>query len=701
MYFCLDMAVRRSDIPISVEITESAVHLWEFLQLIDNYPWLYEGLHVHNAVRRYELYWLPLVSKIDPRRLLAAPLDIEWVWYVHMLSPYAYNRDCLHRFGRVLDHRITSAKDRNIGLNNAREIWEKVYTEEEFSLDLTAPPKIKDTFSSKFSYNLFAAIFKQRFFNYQVALNHYRDMKFLEKATKRYKDFLCGKLQDPTLILNGCFDVQFIWHTHLVHPIAYRDDSRKVFGEMLSHYDTETGSGIVPWNGTPVRGKNLLAPKSIPGAMYRGENIICTGEQILLTQKVEKLTLLVKVLKEDFRSTVLVAKSLMSRDLMLTPCWLNLSSLSLASSSDVINITQGKRMKKYEVKVVHSLAPILSAVEVMHPKGYLFATAHTIAGKQIPMKSQLGELKSSTCAYTPEAHERAMLVRSQKDWGVVVGRWVGDSESGELIVSFYNLQTNTWQTVNRSNTTQAELSVFEIIIDDDARSVFVNLGTGEVTVPYTDIATFLPEIIALAYAIGVLYVLCRERTREFYPVNPFRSSEMKSIQPCPLSKEVRASWAAKRDGIFSSSSSGKKSSWLNRDPYVSSILMAAGRNCPWAPCNSFLYFFQESIRDSFENCILKSDEDRSSLDAKQEIDYLLEYLGVRDANKGHSETQRSYRGKGGSKRRHKEGHQNEGVANGRSGLKAARDRFSNVRINEVEDGRVDTEEPNDTESVFV
>ncbi len=150
------MAVRRSGIPISVDLTDSAVHLWEFLKLIDNYPWLYEGLHVHNAVRRYEVYWLPLVAKVDPRYPLAAPLDIEWVWYVHMLSPYAYNRDCLHRFGQVLDHRITSAKDRNIGLNNAREIWERAYTKEEFSLDLTAPPKITDTFTSKFSYDLFA-----------------------------------------------------------------------------------------------------------------------------------------------------------------------------------------------------------------------------------------------------------------------------------------------------------------------------------------------------------------------------------------------------------------------------------------------------------------------------------------------------------------------------------------------------------------
>ena len=729
------MAVRRSAIPVSLELTESAVHLWEFLKLIDNYPWLYEGLHVHNAVRRYELFWMPLMAKIDPRYPLAAPLDIEWIWYVHMLSPYAYNRDCLHRFGRVLDHRISSAKDRNIGLNNAREIWEKAYPKEEFSLDLTAPPNISSTFHSKFSYNLFAAVFRQRFFNYQVALNHYRDVKFLESGVKRYKDFLRAKLQEPSLMMSGSFDVQLVWHVHLVHPILYRDDTRQLFGEMLGHYDPEVGPGVVPWNASPVREKNAHAPKQLPGAMYRGENIICTREQIVLTQNIEKLTLRVKLLKEDFSNTVLISACLLSHSLMLAPCWMSLSSLSLSCVSQVMNISQGKNEKKYDVRVVHSLAPILSAVEVMHPKGYLIANAHTIAGKQIPMKSQLAEPNAGTCTYMPEACERAMLIRSQKDWGVVVGRWVGNSETGELLISFYNVQTNQWQTVNRSKSAQEEHALFEVNIFDDERSVFVNLGTGEVTVPYTDIASFLPEIMALAYSIGVLYVLCRERTREFYPVDPFRTADMKSLQPCPLSKEIKASSAAKRDGFFSSSSS-KKSNWLNRDPYVSNILLATGRNCPWAPSNSFLKYFQDSVRQVFENFISTSADDRSSLDAKLEIEYLLEYLGVTRGTKGDRGTQkRSPKDKEGHKkgqkeerrkegrhkdkrhkdRRHKEGRHKErrheegnheeeygdDIANGGSGLMAARDRFSNVHISDAEDGRRDREDENGYDSVFV
>lgn len=692
------MAVRRSGIPIGVELNKPAVHLWEFLKLIDNYPWLYEGLHVHNAVRRYETLWLPLAARVDPNYLLSAPMDIEWVWYVHMLSPYAYNRDCLHRFGQVIDHRITSPKERNIGLNNAREIWEKSYPTEEFSLNLASPPKLSRTFPSKFSYDLFSAISRQRFFNYQVALKHYCDTKFLEKAFKRYKDFLRAKLQDPSLTLNGCFDVQIIWHVHLAHPILYRDDTRNVFGEMLSHYDTDAGSGIVAWKASPGRERNVLAPKSIPGAMYRGEAIICAKEKISLTQKQTELTLKIKLLKEEFQQTVSITSSLRARDLILTQCWLDLSSLTLACSSHVLNITQGKSDKVYDVKVVHSLAPILSAVEVLHPKGHLIATAHTITGKQIPMKSQLRDLKGSACAYTPESKERAMLIRSQKDWGVCVGKWIGDSESGELVISFYNLETNRWQNVNQSNAVNAEFSVFEVNIFGEAQSIFVNLGTGLVTVPYTNIATFLPEIIALAYAIGVLYVLCRERSREFYPVEPFLSSEQKSLLPCPLSKEIRASRATKRDGIFSSGSTGKKSLWLNRDPFVSNVLLATGRNCAWAPSNSFLRFFQDKLKNVFEHCISRSKEDRSSADARLEIDFMMEYLGM-NASSAAKPSQKT----GHKKRTSRDKKQQKAESmNGGASLKAAKERFSNVQLNDIRDDKSDSySDHSDQDSVFV
>lgn len=652
------MSVQRSKIPISVELADGAAHLWEFLRLVDDHPWLYEGLHVHNAVRRYELFWLPMVAKADPRIPLAPPLDIKWIWYVHMISPYAYNRDCLHKFGRVIPHQILSTKERNIGLNRAREMWTRAFPNEQFSLDLAGPPNITNTFVSKFSYDLFSAALRQRFFNYQVALNHFRDSKFLEKAIKRYREFLCAKLEEPGLNLKECYDVQLVWHSHLVHPIQYRDDTRKVFGEMLSHYDTQPQQTIA--GGPPVEDSKVKAPKAIPGAMYRGEYVICTREQILLTQQLEKLILKVKLAKENFLANFSIPSLLKSRIMMLAPCWMKLPSLSLVCGSYVNNATQGKGLKKYDVKVVHSLAPILSAVEVSHPKGFLVATSHTIAGKQIPMKNQLNDSSGNTCSYSPEAGERAMLIHSQKDWGVVVGRWVGDSETGDLEISFFNVEKSSWQTVNRSSSSQPEFAEYEITITDEEKSVFINLATCEVTVPYTDVATFLPEIVALAYSIGVLYMLCRKRSQEFYPVDPFHSGSTKLIQPCPLSKENRASRAEKRDGIFTSSSSGKKSTWLNRDPHVSNILLATGRNCPWTPSNSFLKYYHEFVPDVYDD-ILKNttNDDIAIADAKLEMNYLLKYLGMTGMKTGAQGTKKESRKDRDAPKQAEEKHQRE------------------------------------------
>jgi hypothetical protein len=54
------------------------------------------------SLRRYEK-WLRLKLK-HPSARLAPTQDIDLFWHLHMLAPVAYQRDCLHLFGKVLDH---------------------------------------------------------------------------------------------------------------------------------------------------------------------------------------------------------------------------------------------------------------------------------------------------------------------------------------------------------------------------------------------------------------------------------------------------------------------------------------------------------------------------------------------------------------------------------------------------------------------
>ena len=57
---------------------------------------------LNRAVLNYERFLLLVAD--NPRRPVAPTRDIDEMWHLHMLSPVAYHRDCMARFGELLDH---------------------------------------------------------------------------------------------------------------------------------------------------------------------------------------------------------------------------------------------------------------------------------------------------------------------------------------------------------------------------------------------------------------------------------------------------------------------------------------------------------------------------------------------------------------------------------------------------------------------
>ena len=53
-----------------------------------------------------EKYWMPFLAKHSSTMAgdlkFAPPLDIHWVWHVHMLAPVQYNKDCTATVDRML-----------------------------------------------------------------------------------------------------------------------------------------------------------------------------------------------------------------------------------------------------------------------------------------------------------------------------------------------------------------------------------------------------------------------------------------------------------------------------------------------------------------------------------------------------------------------------------------------------------------------
>ena len=92
---------------ISLDLVQAAELELDFLSSIDSKGRLfYSPDFIRCAVYRYETLWLPFMDglKAEEELEVAPPLDVHWVWHVHMLSPAAYDKDCRDKYGRVFDH---------------------------------------------------------------------------------------------------------------------------------------------------------------------------------------------------------------------------------------------------------------------------------------------------------------------------------------------------------------------------------------------------------------------------------------------------------------------------------------------------------------------------------------------------------------------------------------------------------------------
>ena len=72
---------------------KKALYELDFLQLIDQNRHLYYNEDfIKYSLIRYEKYWMPFLtensSQIEDDLKFSPPLDIHWVWHVHMLGIY-------------------------------------------------------------------------------------------------------------------------------------------------------------------------------------------------------------------------------------------------------------------------------------------------------------------------------------------------------------------------------------------------------------------------------------------------------------------------------------------------------------------------------------------------------------------------------------------------------------------------------------
>ena len=214
---------------LGIDLLQAAKNEWQFLEEVSSYPNLSSGPLVRNAIRRYELFWLPLASQyLSDAQLAAPPLDVAWVWHAHMLAPHYYEQDCHNVLSKLLDHSPLDRVQRDKVQNDVEDLWQKAYPDEPFRVDLTKPATMVTSYHSKIQYNLEEACSRQFKFFYQVSLPHYRDDLFLKRAVERYGHHVRLVRFHPDVFMVPCYDFDLIWHTHQLHPVNYNQNMKDI-----------------------------------------------------------------------------------------------------------------------------------------------------------------------------------------------------------------------------------------------------------------------------------------------------------------------------------------------------------------------------------------------------------------------------------------------------------------------------------------
>ncbi|XP_045161890.2 uncharacterized protein LOC123526677 [Mercenaria mercenaria] len=234
-----------SKLMFSIDLLPQVSKHIEFLERVAEVPDLKDENVLRRAVYRYEKYWLPLAA-VHRDKCLAAPLDIEWIWHCHMLSPNNYESDCISLVGVVVSHTFYNKQEREQSLQVAKNGWVQMYGDKdepftmEFSkLDIDAV----ETFRSSLSYDLVAAALRQSTFYDKISSIEYKNENELENANERYKQYiyLCKLL--PQLSLTPSISMDLLWHTHQANPHVYKFDMEKILRRLLLHDDTNTDHG--------------------------------------------------------------------------------------------------------------------------------------------------------------------------------------------------------------------------------------------------------------------------------------------------------------------------------------------------------------------------------------------------------------------------------------------------------------------------
>jgi len=201
--------------------------------------------------------------------MLMPPIEIELIWQSHLIRNYAYAQFCKFFFNRKLvDHcvkRMLAPENHKEQVERCKKAWfDKFGFELKFENEWIRTEKSGEEYVPHVSqesgnkeideyvdklYHVFRDVVSNDDLRsdidwcYKVAATHFKkredlvDEGLYKRYFKNYEKFLyiCAKYPSRIVGLGAAHDVDLIWHTHMMHPIAYDKDTEKLIPVELFH----------------------------------------------------------------------------------------------------------------------------------------------------------------------------------------------------------------------------------------------------------------------------------------------------------------------------------------------------------------------------------------------------------------------------------------------------------------------------------
>lgn len=217
------------------------------------------SLALDAAIRRYSVCWLPLLAAADDGMVpMLPPLDVLWAWTLHMLAPREYSADCQRSFGRILPRAFLSDPDAvAVAEERGRAAWQQTYATEPWEPPMGAlgEPYVVPLHYREFvagesdgpgiHYNLRGSANRQAQAMWNMSRPQFERPAWLAHAAQRYIAFLrlMRMKESPKQMLTPTYDIDLIWHAHMVHPQYYASHSTVIAGKVIGHDDSFNDRG--------------------------------------------------------------------------------------------------------------------------------------------------------------------------------------------------------------------------------------------------------------------------------------------------------------------------------------------------------------------------------------------------------------------------------------------------------------------------